>query len=688
MISKNPDPRFDLGKVHSDKKAVKFDKDDELRTKHLRDYVDNAAIGLHWVDVNGFIIWANKAELDMLGYSEEEYIGHSLSEFHVYQETIDDILKRLSNNETLNQYEADLRCKDGSIKTVQITSNVFWNQDQFIHTRCFTIDITEQKKLLNALKESESRYKSLIESLDAPLYMTDADGRVTMFNKAAAELWGREPNIGSDLWCGSYKIYRPDGSNLPLDECPMAICLQEQRPIYGEEILVVRPDGGIRNVAPHPKPIHDSTGKMIGAINMLIDITDIKQTEYALRESEQTYRQLASTLEKKVEEKVLDLKMKNQELKASEERYHRMIDEVEDYAIILLDNNGIIQNWNKGAEKIKGYKEEEIVGESFKKFYLPEDVEVNLPIKLLNEAKQEGKAIHEGWRRRKDGTKFWASTVLTALHDTNQNVIGFSKVTRDLTVRKVAEDRLMDYSNQLKFQNEELEQFAYAASHDMKEPLRKIQIYNSAILNDGHSKLSEKATTYFNRSIAATNRLTQLIDDLLNYSRTTVSAGNYEEVDLTKVIKEIIEDRRDDITESQAKIEFNDLPIISGVPFLIKQLMANLIDNALKYKHAQRSALITISCAIIRHVPESNNKGFMGKPWYKISVKDNGIGFDQKYADKIFDIFQRLNNQTSASGSGIGLAICKRIVQNHKGVILARGDVGEGATFDIYFPIL
>ena len=132
------------------------------------------------------------------------------------------------------------------------------------------------------------------------------------------------------------------------------------------------------------------------------------------------------------------MKVKNDELRNSEERYHRMVDEVEDYAIILLDNHGIIQNWNRGAEKIKGYSEKEIVGKSFSTFYLPEDVENGLPTRLLNLATIEGKALHEGWRKRKDGNRFWGSTVLTALHDAEGNVIGFTKVTRDLTERKLS----------------------------------------------------------------------------------------------------------------------------------------------------------------------------------------------------------------------------------------------------------
>jgi PAS domain S-box-containing protein len=790
----------------------------QRKTIELQDYVENASIALHWVDENGIIKWANKTELDMLGYDKEEYIGHHIAEFHVNDSTIKEILTKLSCNETLNQYESELRCKDGTIKTVHISSNVFREDGRFVHTRCFTIDVTEQKKLVQAIIESEARYKSLVNSLpvavyacnkegvitffnevavqlwgykpninellycacykvyvdgkyirpdetpmaialhtgrafknveayversdgsgffaivnidpvfdadgnlvgainvfqdisnskqaeaalraseskyrqliqilETPLYTTDTEGRITLYNQAAVDLWGREPEIGKDLWCGSFRILKTDGSDMPLDTCPMAICLKEKRPVYGEEILVVRPDGSIRNVAPHPQPVFDNEGNMTGAINMLIDITRMKQTENALRESEAKYRALAGTLEMEIERKVQDLKAKSEDLKASEERYHKMVEEVEDYAIIMLDNEGIIQNWNKGAEKIKGYKEEEIVGKSFQEFYLPNDRESGLPLQLLNRARQTGKAIHEGWRKRKDNSLFWGSIVLTALHDVGGNIIGFSKVTRDLTDRKQAEDKMKDYLNQLEFQNKELEQFVYAASHDLKEPLRKIHFYNDFIAEDSETQLSNKSRDYVGRSINAANRMKKLIEDLLIYSRTTAKVESYEAVDLEKLIREVTLIFTEEMECNDMTVKSQNLTVIKGIPFQIKQLFVNLIDNAVKYRHPERKLQVSITCS---QVPGNTVPEFMADPtvlYNMICVKDNGIGFEPEYANKIFNIFQRLKSTSEKSGSGIGLAICKKIVQNHNGFILGSGKPNEGANFSIYLPIL
>lgn len=527
-------------------------QDLERKLRELQDYVDNAAIGLHWVDESGVIKWANKAELQMLGYSKEEYIDHHISEFHIHKEKISDILQRLRCHETLHQYESELRCKDGRIKTVQITSNVFFENDKFIHTRCFTVDVTEQKKLFSDLAESEKKYK-----------------------------------------------------------------------------------------------------------------------------------ELAETLERTISSKTVDLERKNEELRKSEERYHKMIEEVEDYAIILLDKDGIIQNWNKGAEKIKGYKEKEIVGKSFQNFYLPEDRERGLPLQLLQTAREKGKALHEGWRRKKDGSAFWGSIVLTALHDDQNNIIGFSKVTRDLTERKMTDEKMKAYTNQLEFQNEQLEQFAYAASHDMKEPLRKIIFYNNHLFEKAAANLKEKEKEYLTRSIAAANRMSKLIDDLLEYSKASFDIKDFEIVDLNEVIDEIILSHRDTIENAEARIHFSNLPQLPGIPFQLRQLFDNLITNAIKYRHDERKPDIFINSSKITGTGEKELDE--GKPYHKITVADNGVGFEEEYSEKIFELFQRLGT-TRNVGTGVGLALCKKIVQNHHGTIKATGYLNEGARFEIYLP--
>lgn len=654
----------------------------------LQEYVENAAIGIHWVDANGIIIWANNAELEMLGYPREEYIGRHISEFHIKSQVIQDILNRLGRNETLSKYEAVLRCKNGSEKIVSINSNVFRDSEgKFVHTRCFTTDITPEKNLLSSLKQSEEGFRQLMQSLPVAIYTTNNEGLVTMYNNAAVDLWGREPVIGVDKWCGSWKIYKTDGGELPLDTCPMAITLREGRSVNGHEIIVERPDGSRRHVMPHPKPVFDNAGNMTGAVNMLLDITELKLTESILLENEKQLRSLAASLEKRIEERTADIRLKNEELRRSEERFHKMTDEVEDYAILLMDKSGIIQNWNRGAQKIKGYNEEEIVGRHIRVFYMPEDQNRELPEQLIAQAARDGKALHEGWRVRKDGSVFWGSTVITALHDTGNNVIGFSKVTRDLTERKIAEDKIRQYTAELEFQNRELEQFAYAAAHDMKEPLRKVRFYSNLVFESSGNLLPAKERDYLGRTIRAAARMQTLIDDLLTYSKASRQEPDFKKVDLGQTIAEILVSHSDTIREINAEVETGSLPIIDGVTFQLMQLFDNLIGNALKYRHTGRQLHIRIFSEKVLLPVEGSESASEQEEYYKVTIADNGTGFDSQYAEKVFDLFQRLHDKINYTGTGIGLALCRRIVQIHNGFITAQGEEDKGASFMVYFPV-
>ncbi len=378
------------------------------------------------------------------------------------------------------------------------------------------------------------------------------------------------------------------------------------------------------------------------------------------------------------------LRKRDAELRLSEDRYHKMIEEVEDYAILLLDKEGFIQNWNKGAEKIKGYKEEEIVGQNFRIFYLSQDREKQLPEKLIHEATVNGKAIHEGWRLRKDGTQFWGSIVITALHE-GKKIVGFSKVTRDLTELKIANDRIVEYTRELEFQNKELQQFSYAAAHDLKEPLRKIQFYNASILTNANDILPEKERGFLQSSINAANRLSGLIDDLLKYSETALTSGKFEQVNVAHVISEIVEFYKDLPDQGQIISSLSENIIITGIAFQIRQLFENLINNAIKYQSRERKLTVKIWYSkVILNKPGSNEE--TDSYFHKISIEDNGIGFESEFAGKIFELFVRLQGRKDYPGNGVGLSICKRIIQNHRGLIEVSSNPGQGSVFHVFLP--
>jgi PAS domain S-box-containing protein len=352
-----------------------------------------------------------------------------------------------------------------------------------------------------------------------------------------------------------------------------------------------------------------------------------------------------------------------------------------------------VENWNTGAEKIKGYKAKEIIGKSFSIFYTESDLNSNLPWTLLKQAALTGRARQEGWRVRKNGSLFWASVVITAVHNEQHEVIGFSKVTHDLTEKKNADDRLQknaaeleEKNRELERINKELESFAYISSHDLQEPLRKIQTFSSRILEKEFVNLSENGKENFKRMQNAAERMQTLINDLLTYSRTNTSEHKFEKTRLDKIIDEVREDLKEDLIEKQATVEATELCSINVIPFQFRQMMNNLIGNALKFSNPVHPPLIRIKSEIVSGSKINNKKLLPHHNYCHITVADNGIGFEPQYSEKIFEVFQRLHGKAEYHGTGIGLAIVKKIVENHNGIVTATSELNKGATFDIYIP--
>jgi PAS domain S-box-containing protein len=407
--------------------------------------------------------------------------------------------------------------------------------------------------------------------------------------------------------------------------------------------------------------LHNAKNELIGFSKVTKDLTQRKYAEEELVKSKN------------------QLEQRTLELEESEERYHRMIEEVQDYAIILLDKDGKILNWNKGAEKIKGYRSEEIIGQSFALFYPTEDRVKGVPFSLLKEAALTGKATQDGWRLRKDRTRFWGSIVITALHNTKNELIGFSKVTRDLTERKIAEETLKAYTAKLERNNEELEQFAYVASHDLKEPLRKIITFGNLLETYAKDSLDEKSKDYVSRMQNSASRMMSLIEDLLNFSRVNRPTEGFEVVDLNQLLSRVLSDLEVLIHSRNVRLEIQKLPAIEGRKSQLGQLFQNLISNAIKFNDKEQP-VISITCNTYTDQVTANK-------FAKIEIKDNGIGFENLYKQRIFEIFQRLHGKAEYPGTGIGLAICKKIVEAHGGTISAEGNLGDGATFTITFPL-
>ncbi|RZJ73973.1 ATP-binding protein [Flavobacterium sp.] len=233
--------------------------------------------------------------------------------------------------------------------------------------------------------------------------------------------------------------------------------------------------------------------------------------------------------------------------------------------------------------------------------------------------------------------------------------------------------------------NKELQEFNYISSHDLQEPLRKIQTFVSRIQDSESGQFSEKALTYFDKIRESANRMRELINDLLSYSQTDQDKSKFEVVDLREVVEEVVDDLDEEIVKKSAKVEIGEMCQATVVPFQFSQLFYNIIGNSLKYSSKDRSPEIKIESKLVENLNPENPDLGDGK-YCRIRISDNGIGFSQKYADRIFELFQRLHTKSEFSGTGVGLAIVKKIVENHKGVISAKGTLDVGAQFEILIP--
>lgn len=503
----------------------------------LEDFFENAAVGLHIVSNQGIILRANKAELELLGYTAEEYVGKHIASFHADARAIADILDKLSCGRNLDRYPARLRAKNGQIKHVLITSNSRFEDGRFINTRCFTtdvtdlhqaelarleseerltatyqaatigiaeadsagrllrvndalcrmlgrsedellamtfldythaedkkkdgeryaqqvegkidsyvlrkqaikpdgtsvyldvhsssvrdakgefrygvrvlIDVTKAKRMEDRIRENERNLRDLLEALPAAVYTTDADGRITFFNRAAVEMAGRVPSLG-DEWCVTWRLYRTDGTFLPHDQCPMAVAIKEDRPIRGEEAVAERPDGTRVPFIPYPTPLHDSEGRLTGAINMLVDISDRKKAE-------EFAERLAAIVT------------------------------FSDDAIVSKDTQGIIQTWNKGAERLFGYAAADVIGKPIT-ILIPPERQDEEPEILARICRGEHIEHYETVRMKKDGSLIDVSLTVSPLKDAKGQIIGASKIARDITEKRQEERRHLLLINEL-----------------------------------------------------------------------------------------------------------------------------------------------------------------------------------------------------------------------------------------------
>jgi PAS domain S-box-containing protein len=511
-------------------------------------------------------------------------------------------------------------------------------------------DISEQKRAEQALKESEAHTRAILETALDAIIAIDHQGRVLEWNPAAERIFGHKRNKALGRAVDELvvpdsvrRIYR-DGLTCYL---MTGACSLVGRPI---ELTLKRSSG--EEFRAELSITRSGQGESTSCTALIRDITERRQAQAALQQSE--------------------------------ERFRLLVDSLKDYAIYMLDEKGLVATWNAGAQRLEGYSNEEIEGLPFSTFFTPEDVAAGVPGSILKHAEAEGQVQNEGWRVRKDGSRFWTRGVVTALRDETGRLQGFAKIAHDQTQEKESaekilqlnetlEKRVAERTAQLQAANEELEAFSFSVSHDLRSPLRHIAGYVEILRTEASASLDETSQRHLKTIADAAQHMGDLIDALLAFSRMGRGEMQKKRVGLGAIVKQSISELGEQTRTRNIEWKIGPLPEVRADAFMLRQALVNLLSNALKYTRNRNPAIIEIGA-------EENPDEVA------VYVRDNGVGFDMQYVDKLFGVFQRLHRVSDFEGTGIGLANVRRVIHRHGGRTWAQGKLDKGATFYFSLP--
>lgn len=648
----------------------KKEKELELlnQVNYYKDLVDNAAIAIHCIDEDGYIKWANQAELDLTGYSHHEYVGHHISEFYADKSVAEDMMKRLSNNKSLNNYEFRFRCKDGSVKYLSMCSNVMWKKGQFEHTRCFTTDISERKNLEDRLRERNKTLQILNSIGNTISSKLDLKTLVQSVTDASTGISGAE--VGAfyynfdDNKPGVLDIFTVSGSpNGGYKKDPMPEHID--RNVFNENSIIriedITKEKGFKKSSAFvgmPKgaaiksymaiPVTSRTGEVLGGI-----IFGHPQPGVFTETTEILVGGIASQAAIAIDNaRLFEAK------KEGEERF-RILAESIPQMIWTATPEGEIDYCNQKWVEYTGLSSEESIGMGWVQCIHKSDLIKSLRI-WKNTIETGGiYEVEYRLRRSKDSMFRWHLVRALPIKDKHGHIIKWFGTCTDIDDQKK--------------QNERKDEFISIASHELKTPLTSIKAYVQLVERLLHQDKKDQVEVYLVKTNNYIDRLNNLIADLLDVSR--IQAGrlqfNMGEFDFDEMVTEAIESiQNTSTTHKIIKIGEVDA-IVTGDKQRLEQVINNFLTNAIKYSPGQSKVEV--------EVKKDGNT-------IQVAVRDFGIGIAEEKLNKVFDRFYRVESAANKfPGLGIGLYISLEIIKRHKGKIWVESEEGKGSIF--YFSI-
>jgi len=632
---------------------------------------NQAPCGYHSLDIHGIFVSINDTELGWLGYSRDEVVGKlgfrdviPTADLPLFESR----LRKILHDDALEGVEYRMRRRDGSTFHALLSSSAVRDPNGlFLRSNTTVVDITHRKAAEISLRDNQRFLQTITDHVPGLIAYLDAGLRFRFANAEHLRVYGMDPvkilgkHIGD---CIAPEIW---ADTKPRMEATLAG--QEQN------FTTWRPTADGKHIFVSARYLPDvQEGKVRGLFVQIIDITERKLIE-----------ERVSNLNEELEERIRE---RSAELLEAEQRFRLMVDNLRDYCIFFMDAEGRITDWTDSAQRMDGYSPTQMLGRHYGVLFDPANPEHGKvrADQMLRLAASRGQHELHNWHMRKDGTQYWSHSVLIALRDDSGELRGFAKINRDMTDAKRLDDlmrnindelenRVVERTEQLLAANKDLESFSYSVSHDLRSPLRHISSFVSLLEEHMGSQCDEVSARYLNTIGNSARHMSQLIDGLLAFSRLGRAAVNVTPVDFQLLVDAVVAQIGHD-TEGRV-VDWAiapDLPVVQGDALLLREVWANLLGNAYKYSRPRERSRIEVGWSVDPVVG------------YTFFVRDNGVGFDTKYAQKLFGVFQRLHRASEFEGTGIGLALTRRIIERHSGSIWAESELGVGSVFYFSLP--